>query len=151
MWLRKVNVVVVQVVIASLFGAKLRGETKELGRGEGEAQVVMVCMFVAAFMMSVGPLAWLVPSEVYAQEVRSSGQSLTVGVNMLFKFVIAQTFLSMLCAFKFAIFLFFAGWVLVMGVFTLLLLPETKGLPLHKMPPLWESHWFWRHWSRLPT
>jgi hypothetical protein len=30
-------------------------------------------------------------------------------------------------------FLFFAGWVLVMTVFTSLLLPETKGVPMEEM------------------
>ena len=35
---------------------------------------------------------------------------LTVSINLLFTFVIAQAFLAMLCHFKVGIFLFFAGW-----------------------------------------
>jgi hypothetical protein len=45
-----------------------------------------------------------------------------------------QSFLSMLCAMQFGIFLFFAGWVVIMSLFVLFFLPETKGVPLEDMP-----------------
>jgi hypothetical protein len=102
-----------------------------------------VCVFIATFTASWGPLAWLIPSEICSQDIRSAAQSVAVFTNMLFKFLVAQTFLSMLCAFKFAIFFFFAAWLAVMGVFTLLLLPETKGIPIDQMVHVWKAHWFW--------
>jgi len=34
---------------------------------------------------------------------------------------------------KYAIFLFYSGWVLAMTVFIAALLPETKGVPLEAM------------------
>lgn len=40
----------------------------------------------------------------------------------------------MLCAMQFGIFLFFAGWVVIMSLFVLFFLPETKGVPLEDMP-----------------
>lgn len=133
------------VVIGSIFGAKLKGDVKKLPRAESVSEVVMVCVFVVGFWVSLGPLAWLIPSEILSQNVRSAGQSITVCVNMLFKFIIAQTFLSMLCAFKFGVFFFFAGWVLVTAIFTILFLPETNRVPLHRMENVWQNHWFWKH------
>lgn len=64
---------------------------------------------------------------------------------MLFTFVIGQAFLSMLCKFKYGIFLFFSGWVLVMSLFVVFLLPETKNIPIEEMTErVWKKHWFWK-------
>ena len=47
--------------------------------------------------------------EIHPLDTRSAGQSLNVFVNLLFTFVIGQSFLAMLCGMKFGVFLFFAG------------------------------------------
>ncbi|KAI5081079.1 hypothetical protein GOP47_0004262 [Adiantum capillus-veneris] len=139
------------VVVGSIFGATLKGDVRKLPRPEGITEVVMVCVFVMGFAGSIGPLAWVIPTEILSQNVRSVGQSVTVFINMLFKFIIAQTFLSTLCSFKFGIFFFFAGWGLVIAAFTVLFLPETKHVPLSKMETLWQSHWFWKHIVHSPS
>ncbi|CAA6659159.1 unnamed protein product [Spirodela intermedia] len=95
----------------------------------------------------LGPLGWLIPSETFPLETRSAGQSVTVCVNLLFTFVIAQAFLSMLCHFKFGIFVFFSGWVVVMSTFVLFFLPETKNVPIEEMADrVWRQHWFWKRY-----
>ncbi|MCO5613442.1 hypothetical protein L7F22_067718 [Adiantum nelumboides] len=132
------------VVVGSIFATAFRGDVKKLPPAESVTEVVMVCVFVVGFGMSLGPLTWLIPSEILSQNVRSAGQSVAVFVNMLFKFILAQTFLSMLCAFKFGIFFFVAGWSFVTATFTVLFLPETRHVPLHKMENLWHDHWFWK-------
>jgi hypothetical protein len=109
--------------------------------------VVMVCTFVSSFAWSWGPLGWLIPSETFPLETRSAGQSVTVCVNLLFTFVIAQAFLSMLCHLKYAIFIFFSAWVLVMSLFVLFFLPETKNVPIEEMTErVWKQHWFWKRY-----
>ncbi|XP_050366569.1 sugar transport protein 7 [Argentina anserina] len=132
-----------QVIVAIILGVKF-GENQELSKGYSILVVAIVCLFVVAFGWSWGPLGWTVPSEIFPLETRSAGQSITVAVNLLFTFVIAQAFLSMLCAFKFGIFLFFAGWISVMTIFVFVFLPETKGVPIEEMILLWRRHWFWR-------
>lgn len=104
----------------------------------------MICLFVAAFGWSWGPLGWTVPSEIFPLETRSAGQSITVAVNLLFTFIIAQAFLSLLCALKFGIFLFFAAWITIMTIFVYIFLPETKGVPIEEVVLLWQKHWFWK-------
>ncbi|KAH6558212.1 hypothetical protein KP509_1Z073700 [Ceratopteris richardii] len=133
-----------QVAVAVLLGFGIKNEKTELSHGAAIVIVLMVCVFVSAFAWSWGPLGWLIPSEIFPLETRSSGQSVTVSINMLFTFVIAQAFLSMLCTFKFGIFLFFAAWVSVMGVFTFLFIPETKNIPIEEMGVVWREHWFWK-------
>ncbi|XP_062108380.1 sugar transport protein 13-like [Humulus lupulus] len=134
-----------QLVIAIILGLKLSDNSENLGKGYAILVVVMVCTYVSSFAWSWGPLGWLIPSEIFPLETRSAGQSVTVCVNLLFTFVIAQAFLSMLCHFKFGIFLFFSGWVLIMSFFVLFLLPETKNISIEEMTErVWKQHWFWK-------
>eukprot|EP00884_Botryococcus_braunii_P018297 jgi/Botrbrau1/5150/Bobra.0172s0022.1 len=106
--------------------------------------IVVVCVYTSGFAWSWGPLGWLVPSETQALEVRASGMAISVCVNFLFTFIVGQAFLSMMCSMKFGIFLFFAGWVIIMTLFTIFFLPETKGVPMEEMQLMWGRHWFWK-------
>lgn len=134
-----------QVIIAIILGLKVKDHSNHLGHGYAIFVVIMVCTFVSSFAWSWGPLGWLIPSETFPLETRSAGQSVTVCVNMLFTFIIGQAFLSMLCKFKFGIFLFFSGWVLVMSLFVVFLLPETKNVPIEEMTEkVWKRHWLWK-------
>lgn len=134
-----------QTAIAIVLGIKVKDHSENLSHGFAIFVVVLVCTFISAFAWSWGPLGWLIPSETFPLETRSAGQSVTVCINLLFTFVIAQAFLSMLCHFKFGIFLFFSGWVLVMSLFVLFLLPETKNVPIEEMTEkVWMQHWLWK-------
>ena len=53
----------------------------------------------------------------------------------------AQTYLSMLCVFKWGIFMFFAGMVGIMTLTVLFFYPETKGLPIEEAPHVFADHW----------
>lgn len=138
-----VQMLICQVIIAIILALKFGG-TKELSKGEAMGIVILVCIYVSAFAWSWGPLGWLVPSEIFPLETRSAGQAITVGTNLVFTFVIAQAFLTILCHFKYGIFLFFAGWVVIMTIFVALFLPETKGVPIEEMIYVWRQHWFWK-------
>jgi sugar porter (SP) family MFS transporter len=106
--------------------------------------LVVICVFVAAFAWSWGPLGWLVPSEIHPIHTRAAGMSLCVSVNFLFSFVIGQTFVSMLCAMEWGVFIFFAAFVVTATLFVILLLPETKGVPVEKVAVLFARHRLWR-------
>lgn len=116
----------------------------QLSKGLASVVVSLICIYVAAFAWSWGPLGWLVPSEVFPLKIRSAAQSVTVSVNFLCSFIIGQAFLSMLCSFRWGIFLFFGGWVLVMTSFVTLFLPETKNVPIEEMELVWAQHWYWK-------
>ncbi|XP_012067145.1 sugar transport protein 10 [Jatropha curcas] len=132
--------VLVGIMIATTFGTTGVGK---LSGGEANFVLSLICLYVAAFAWSWGPLGWLVPSEICSLEIRSAGQAINVCVNMFFTFVIGQFFLSMLCHMKFGLFLFFAGFVILMTLFVFFFLPETKNVPIEEMNRLWKAHWFW--------
>ncbi|GLT40238.1 hypothetical protein SLA2020_143880 [Shorea laevis] len=132
-----------QVIVGGIMAAQL-GDQGGLSKGCSYLVLVLICTYVAGFAWSWGPLGWLVPSEIFPLEIRSAGQSITVAVGFLFTFIVAQTFLSMLCHLKSGIFFFFGGWVVVMTAFVFLLLPETKNVPIEQMDKVWKEHWFWK-------
>ncbi|KAJ8466908.1 hypothetical protein OPV22_029460 [Ensete ventricosum] len=139
-----IQMIISQIVVGTLIAIKFgtSGEAS-LSKAYAAFVVLFICVYVAGFAWSWGPLGWLVPSEIFPLEIRSAGQSINVSVNMLFTFVIAQAFLSMLCHMKFGLFYFFAGWVVIMTIFIALFLPETKNVPIEEMILVWKAHWFW--------
>lgn len=142
-----VQMLLSQLVVAIVLALKVKDYSNSLSFGLAILVVVMVCSFVSAFAWSWGPLGWLIPSETFPLETRSAGQSITVCVNMICCFLIGQIFLLMLCSLKYAIFLFFSAWVLVMTLFVLFLVPETKNVPIEEMTErVWKQHWFWKRY-----
>ncbi|XP_022141311.1 hexose carrier protein HEX6-like [Momordica charantia] len=138
-----VQMFVSQIIVGGLLAALL-GDHGTVEKGYAYLLLVMICVYVAGFGWSWGPLGWLVPSEIFPLEIRSAGQSITVATSFVFTFIIAQTFLAMLCHLKAGIFFFFGGWVAVMTVFVYYFLPETKNLPIEKVERVWTQHWFWK-------
>lgn len=138
-----VQMFVSQIIVGSIMATQL-GDHEALSKGYALLVLIFICIYTCGFAWSWGPLGWLVPSEIFALEIRSIGQSITVAVGFLFTFVIAQTFLPMLCYFKSGIFFFFGGWVTVMTTFVYFLLPETTNIPIEQMDRVWREHWFWK-------
>ncbi|RZR78988.1 hypothetical protein BHM03_00004552 [Ensete ventricosum] len=134
------SMIVVAVILALKIG---NGET--ISRGLAATLVIAICAFVVSYGWSWGPLGWLVPSEIFPLETRSAGQSIVVCVNMFFTAAIAQCFLATLCHMKWGVFILFAGLIVIMSLFIILLLPETKQVPIEEMSQLWQKHWYWKH------
>ncbi|GAV79418.1 Sugar_tr domain-containing protein [Cephalotus follicularis] len=130
--------------IAAKFGVS--GNPGELPKWYAILVVVAMCIYIAGFAWSWGPLGWLVPSEIFPLEIRSAAQSINVAVNMIFTFAIAQVFTLMLCKMKFGMFIFFACFVVAMSIFIYCCLPETKGVPIEEMAIVWKNHRIWKHY-----
>ncbi|KAJ4775148.1 hypothetical protein LUZ62_059405 [Rhynchospora pubera] len=138
-----VQMFISQVIVGTIVATQLQDQGS-VSKDYAYLMIVFICVYVAGFGWSWGPLGWLVPSEIFPLEIRSAGQSINVAVNFLFTSVVAQTFLAMLCHMKSGLFFFFAGWLAVMTVFVYLFLPETKNVPIEKIDLVWKDHWFWK-------
>ncbi|XP_011032149.1 PREDICTED: sugar transport protein 8 [Populus euphratica] len=111
--------------------------------------IVLVCVFLAAFAWSWGPLGWLIPSEIFPIETRSAGFSVAVIMNFVFTFLVAQTFLTMLCHMRAGTFFLYCAMLAVMCLFAKYFLPETKGIPIDEMVErVWKQHWFWKRYYK---
>ncbi|GAX80890.1 hypothetical protein CEUSTIGMA_g8325.t1 [Chlamydomonas eustigma] len=110
------------------------------------AIIALICLFVSGFAYSWGPLAWLVPSELANESTRSAGMGLTTFTNFFFTFVIGQAFLPMMCSMEWGVYLFFAGFVIIMSLYVQCTLPETMGIATEEVEGLICGSWPWRMW-----
>nr|CAB3487237.1 unnamed protein product [Digitaria exilis] len=132
-------------IMAVHFG-KHEGVT--MPRNYATGVLVLICVCIFSFGVSWAPLKFVVLSEIYPVEVRSAGQAMSVSIGFFLSFLELQVFTELLCGMKYAVFLFYAAWLLVMTVFVALFLPETKGVPLEVMRSVWAQHWYWRRFAK---
>jgi hypothetical protein len=135
--------------VAAVLGVVSRGWGAAPGgalmpSGAAAAVLLFMCLFVAGFSWSWGPLGWLIPSEITPLQIRSCGQSLFTFVNFLVAFLGTQLFATLLCSMTWGIYLFYALWLVLGIAFAVALLPETKGVPIEQMQQVWDGHWVWR-------
>ena len=75
-----------QIAVGILLGVSFSTyNTSNLPESITYVALVLICIFVAGFAYSWGPLTWLVPSEIQTLETRSAGFSLSVSMNFLFR------------------------------------------------------------------
>jgi MFS transporter, SP family, galactose:H+ symporter len=93
--------------------------------------VLSLALYIAAFAIGLGPVFWLLISEIFPLNVRGQAASVATMANWLSNFIVSLTFLSLLNALG-SVWTFILYAVLcVVGVwFCLRFVPETKGVPL---------------------
>lgn len=113
-------------------------EKASLGAGMKWVAVGSLVAYIAAFAVSLGPIAWLLMSEIYPQNVRGTAVSVATLSNWGFNFIVAATFLSLIDGLGEAgAFWLYAGIGAVGLIFTRFYVPETKDVPLETI----EAHW----------
>eukprot|EP00879_Flechtneria_rotunda_P017824 GHRR01018683.1.p1 GENE.GHRR01018683.1~~GHRR01018683.1.p1 ORF type:complete len:512 (-),score=124.08 GHRR01018683.1:93-1628(-) len=108
-----IQLLVCEFVVGALIASSLG--TSGLGMPSpqiGQATIAFICIYIAGFAWSWGPLGWLVPTEIQPLETRAAGTAINTFVNLIMTFTVGQTFLSMLCAMGFGVSTPVA-WVLV--------------------------------------
>ncbi|KAI3811544.1 hypothetical protein L1987_21268 [Smallanthus sonchifolius] len=139
-----VQMFIAQVVTGGILAAFLKS-TNALPKKYAYLVLFLICVFVSGFAWSWGPIGWLIPSEIFPLETRTAGFFCAVSMNMIFTFIIAQAFLTMLCHMRAMIFFFFSGWIVIMGIYAFAFLPETKGVSIDEMnEKVWKKHWLWK-------
>ena len=88
-------------------------------------------LYIASFAFSLGPIMWLMISEIYPLKVRGLGASLATCFNWLSNLIVAFTFLSIVQAIGVSTtFMIYFVMCLVSIVFVYFFVPETKGMTL---------------------
>ena len=96
--------------------------------------VLSVLFYIASFAISLGPIFWLIISEIYPLGVRGRAMSLATLANWLFNMIVASTFLTLTEKLgKAGAFWFYAVVCIVALVFCYLYVPETKGHTLEQI------------------
>jgi MFS family permease len=96
--------------------------------------LVALLVFIASFAIGLGPVFWLMISEIFLIGVRSAAMSVSTVVNWVANFLVAATFLTLSAAItRQGIFYLYAGLAVIAFAFFLLRVPETKGRSLEQI------------------
>jgi SP family galactose:H+ symporter-like MFS transporter len=110
----------------------------DLLRRHGWIAIGSLMLYVASFAIGLGPVFWLLISEIYPLKIRGLAMSIASVANWGANLIVALTFLTLAQAIgKYATFWLY-GLVTIGAVFFVhFLVPETKGRTLEEI----ESHW----------
>lgn len=93
--------------------------------------VASMVVYIASFAMSLGPIMWLIISEIFPLNIRGVGASLAIAVSWAFNMFVALTFLSLIQAIGPGhTFWLYASLCILGGFFVYFLVPETKNCSL---------------------
>ncbi|WP_192821883.1 D-xylose transporter XylE [Rufibacter sp. LB8] len=105
----------------------------------GISTLVFIIIYTASFMMSWGPICWVLISEIFPNKIRGKAVAVAVAAQWAANYFISATYPSMM-EFSGA---FTYGFYGVMSVLSLLfvwkMIPETKGKSLEELESLWQN------------
>jgi len=105
----------------------------------GVSTLLFIVIYSAAFMMSWGPICWVLISEIFPNTIRGKAVAIAVAVQWITNFVVSATFPS-LSAFSISFTYFLYGVMSVLSIlFVWKMVPETKGKTLEEMQHLWKK------------
>jgi sugar porter (SP) family MFS transporter len=95
-------------------------------------------IYVACFAFGLGPIFWLLISEIYPLKVRGAAMSAVTVTNWVLNLAVAVTFLTLVGVLGHAGTFWLYGVIAVVAwIFFYLLVPETRGKTLEQI----EEHW----------
>ncbi len=105
---------------------------------QGLLLVGSILLFTGAFNLAMGPIPWIINSEIFPTKLRGRAMSLAILMLWLADFVVTQTFPRLRETFGPAnTFWTYAVFSLLSTVFVAFMVPETKGRTLEEIEGLW--------------
>ena len=102
--------------------------------------VVTLMAYVAFFAISLGPIFWLLISEIYPLKIRGLAEGTAAGGNWIFNLVVSITFLSLVERLGPSWTFWLYGVLAVAALlFSYYLVPETKGRTLEEIEQSWHA------------
>ena len=128
---------------------------QHLGAAGKWASILLVFLYIAFFAISIGPLGWLIISEIFPQKVRGLGASIGSLSVWIFNSIVTFTFFKIVNALTvngteiivegeklgnpagaFLLYAVIAGIALAWGYY---FMPETKGVSLENIEQFWRQ------------
>jgi sugar porter (SP) family MFS transporter len=111
-----------------------------LGEAAALTAVVTMLLFVAFFAVSLGPVAWLIISEVYPLGIRGRAMGIATFSNWVCNYFVSLTFLSLIQSVGIAGTFWLYAIICFLGLwFVIKLVPETKGKTLEQIQSFWKK------------
>ena len=106
---------------------------------DGPWLLILILGFVGCFAMSLGPIPWVVIAEIYPTKMRGTAMSLAIMVLWIGVVIISQFTPVLLKIGESITFWIFMINALILLIFTLRFIPETKGKTLEEIEQFWKK------------
>lgn len=112
----------------------------------GLGALIVVCVYIAGFSLSWGPVVWVMLAEIFPNSIRDKAMAIAVAAQWFMNWVVSVTFnimdgntaLNEAFNHGFAYWLY-GGFSVLAALFVWKFVPESKGITLEQMQKLWKK------------
>lgn len=105
----------------------------------GISTLLFIIIFTASFMMSWGPICWVLISEIFPNKIRGKAVAIAVAAQWAANYFISSTYPSMMEFSSGLTYVFYGVMSVLSALFVWKMVPETKGKSLEQMEAVWED------------
>ncbi|KAJ4719537.1 Sugar transporter ERD6 [Melia azedarach] len=95
--------------------------------------VTGVLIYIGFFSFGMGPIPWVIMSEIFPLNIKGTGGSLVTLVNWIGSWVISYSFIFLMNWSSYGVFFLYGAFCAVSMIFTIKYVPETKGRTLEEI------------------
>ncbi len=103
----------------------------------GISTLVFIIIYTASFMMSWGPICWVLISELFPNKIRGKAIAIAVAAQWAANYFISATYPAMMEFSSGGTYWFYGVMSIISFFFVWKMVPETKGKTLEEMERLW--------------
>lgn len=105
----------------------------------GISTLVFIIIYTASFMMSWGPICWVLISEIFPNKIRGQAVAIAVAAQWAANYLISSTYPAMMEYSGALTYGFYGLMAVLSALFVWKMVPETKGKSLEEMEKLWKK------------
>ena len=106
---------------------------------KGVLPVLSIIVYAAFFMMSWGPICWVLISEIFPNTIRGKAVAIAVAFQWIFNYIVSSTFPALYDFSPMFAYSLYGIICVAAAIFVWRWVPETKGKTLEDMSKLWKK------------
>ena len=106
---------------------------------KGIIPVLSIIVYAAFFMMSWGPICWVLISEIFPNTIRGKAVAIAVAFQWVFNYIVSSTFPPLYEFSPIFAYSLYGIICVIAAIFVWRFVPETKGKSLEDMSKLWKK------------
>jgi SP family xylose:H+ symportor-like MFS transporter len=105
----------------------------------GVSTLVFIILYTASFMMSWGPICWVLIAEIFPNKIRGQAVAIAVAAQWAANYLISSTYPPMMEYSSAMTYGFYGLMAVISALFVWKMVPETKGKSLEEMEKMWKK------------
>lgn len=106
---------------------------------KGIVPVLSIIVYAAFFMMSWGPICWVLIAEIFPNTIRGQAVAIAVAFQWIFNYLVSSTFPALYDFSPMFAYSLYGIVCVIAALFVWRCVPETKGKTLEEMNALWQK------------